>query len=116
MGWLLLVILLFAGIMFICKNKQGAQVDVYRFFKPTCPACVNSQVEWTKLKTGALLKPINFVDVDISVQNNRALADEMGVRTVPHVVAVNDLGQSFVYSGKRLARDYEDWILSLPGR
>lgn len=113
-GAVILVILIVLGIIFLCKRRADPQIDVYRFHKPTCPACVSSKAEWTKCKNKALFEPINFVDVDISIENNRALADEMGVRRVPHVVAVNDYGQSYVYSGKRLAEDYLQWILSLP--
>lgn len=109
------VILLIAAIIVVFYYKRNmAAVQVYRFHKPSCPACVTSHDEWVRLKNASLFKPIKFVDVDISVKNNRALADSMGVRRVPHVVAVNDLGESYVYSGKRLAVDYLNWIMSLP--
>lgn len=110
---IILIVLLIMVVIFVVA-QQHTVMDVYRFHKPSCPACVKSQAEWNECKARALLRPIKFIDVDISIMNNRALADQMGVRTVPHVVAVNDLGESYVYSGKRLAVDYLNWILSLP--
>jgi hypothetical protein len=110
--WVILVVLLIILVVYIMQRQS--ELDVYRFHKPSCPSCVASQSEWDMCKAQALLRPINFIDVDISIKNNRALADQMGVRKVPHVVAVNDLGESYVYSGKRLAVDYLNWIMSLP--
>lgn len=112
-GAILLIVMLIMLVWYVVLQHETT-MDVYRFHKPSCPACVKSQSEWDALKARAILRPVKFIDVDISVKNNRALADQMGVRTVPHVVAINDLGESYVYSGKRLAVDYLNWIMSLP--
>lgn len=105
--WLVLSILL--TVWFIASMHN---VKVYRFYRPSCPYCVNSQDEWDKFKRKCMFSMVKPVDVNMNEATDaqKKLAENFMVKSVPHVVAVYDDGLRFTYDGSRTADAYMNWV------
>ena len=84
---------------------------IYRFYRPTCPACVNSQGEWNKFKSNCMLKLIRPVDInrEDGSEHSLKLAHKFKVETVPTVIKLDNEGGHSVYDGPRTADAYMVW-------
>jgi hypothetical protein len=84
---------------------------VYRFYKPTCKYCVESQDEWDRFKQNCKFRLIRCIDIDTSNANgyNEMLAQNFGVKTVPAVFKVEPDGRREMYDGERQADAYMAW-------
>ena len=79
-------------------------VTVYRFYKPSCPHCVNSQAEWDNFKSKCMWKLIRPVDVNLENKGNQKMAAKFQVKTVPKVVKVDTKGVITEYPGNEIGR------------
>jgi thiol-disulfide isomerase/thioredoxin len=89
-------------------------VTVYRFYRPQCPHCVNSQGEWNKFQRKCWFKPIKVVNVNLNDQNkkNKKLIKSFNVKSVPTVTLITDAGVKAQYNKKRNSDAYLDWVSS----
>jgi hypothetical protein len=101
-------LILLLVILLVWTNVSCRSVKVYRFYKPGCPYCVNSEDEWRRFKGQCWGKMIN--PIDVNVNENKRLSENFMVRSVPHMVAVYDDGMRFTYSGDRTAEKYMKWL------
>lgn len=84
-------------------------VKVYRFYRPGCPHCVNSQAEWNRFKRRCKYEFIKPIDVNLDNPKNHKLAKRYQVTSVPTIIRVSDDTYE-VYDGERLADAYADWM------
>ena len=87
-------------------------VKVYRFYRPTCPWCVKSQAEWDNFKSCTWFRMIKPIDVNLNeaTADEKALADNFGVASVPSVLAVYPDGTRVKHEGKRTVEGYLSWL------
>ncbi len=105
--WIVLALLVVVVLMYIYEMYV---VRVYRFYRPTCPYCIESQAEWDKFKSMAQFTRIRPIDVDLDAKP--AFKERFGVSSVPTVMLVDRDGAHFTYDGPRLADDYYSWVYS----
>jgi glutaredoxin len=91
---------------------RPCDITVYRFYRPTCPYCVNSQAEWDKFQIYSLFSTTRTVNINLNDPQGSYLAKVYGVETVPTVIAVVD-GYNEKYTGVRTADGYQEWINSI---
>jgi glutaredoxin len=90
-------------------------VKVYRFYRPTCRYCVESQTEWNTFKRDMQFKMVRCIEINLDddVNTNKEMFSSYGGRGVPYVVAVDSSGKRYVYDGPRLATAYANWVGSI---
>jgi hypothetical protein len=93
---------------------QLVSTKVYRFYRPTCPACVQSQAEWDSFKSACLFKTIKPIDVNMDLPDdpNAALYKFFNVQGVPTFVKVTPNGMFVTYEGDRTAALIMAWASS----
>lgn len=86
-------------------------VKMYRFYRPGCGWCKQSQPEWDKFKSQCWTKNISIIDInmDHATKEEQDLFDYYGGKTVPKVVRVYHNGVWSLYTGDRLAKSYMDY-------
>lgn len=87
-------------------------VRVYRFYRPTCPACVASQVEWELFKSDSMFRLISPIEVNMDLPENKQIGQDFNITSVPTVLRVKYSGANEVYYGERTAAAYMAWALS----
>ncbi len=87
-------------------------VKVYRFYRPDCPACVDSQDAWRALKVRCAFRLVRFHEIDMNRVDDRQkeLFALLQGTTVPHVVKVHRDGRYYVYQGERTTDAYYAWL------
>ncbi len=103
------VVIVIIVLLILWMMKEHHSVKVYRFYKKSCPYCVNSQKEWDKFKMSCIFKMVSCVDVDMATKSGSEAASKFGVTSVPTVIAVNG-DMMTTYSGDRTSRSYNDWV------
>jgi len=109
-------ILLF--LVFLCLSLlityDFKNVVVYRFQRPSCPYCVSSQPEWNKFKRQCFFSRIKPIEINMNNASNheKKIADNLMVKTVPHMSCVYKDGRIFKHSGERTADNYMKWVKS----
>ncbi len=98
-------------VLFFVYTYNSGPVTVYRFYKPSCPFCVNSQEEWNKFQNNPG-NTMRVVAVDTSLPQNQHIARRYSVRTVPHIVGIRGWKRR-VYTGDRTAVDLRKWANGL---
>lgn len=100
-----LVALIILVLLLVVKLNS---VKMYRFFRPTCPHCVNSQEAWDEFKRVCWFKLITPVDVnmDSATAREMELAENFGVEGVPSVIKVSPDGHREKYDGDRTSESY----------
>lgn len=110
-----LVVLFLLCLKTVMQSKKSNKWAILRFYRPTCPACVNSQSEWDQFKYKHNLKGV-FV-TDVNVENPQAMHLELmrkfNVDGVPTVVAVDDNGNYKIFQGMRTYDNYRRWAAML---
>jgi hypothetical protein len=94
-----------AWLLFRPFNKR-----VYRFYRPGCPWCVDSQGEWYKFQIYCLFTTVQTVNINLDDPDGFHFSRLMGVKTVPTVIGEDSYGHTTVYDGKRTAAAYCRWI------
>lgn len=87
-------------------------IKVYRFYRPGCRYCQESQNEWDMFKnscTFSIIKPID-INMDTASHTEKKLMSNFNVSSVPNVVAVYNNGMRFVHSGERSSKAYKKWV------
>lgn len=90
-----------------------ASVKVYRFYRPTCPYCVESQPEWNAFKRKCMFRMVRPIDVNIETADRSTISmfhNMSDERTVPYVAAVYPDGYRKEYRGDRTADSYLRWL------
>ncbi len=100
----LLVILL---VLFYVYTYNDGRITVYRFFKPTCPFCVNTQDEWNDFQNNPG-REMRVIAIDTSLPQNQGIARMYDVKTVPHIIGVRGR-RRYVYEGDRTSKDLRRW-------
>jgi len=95
-------------IYIVIKNNRV--LTVYRFFRDTCPYCVNSQDAWDRFKKSS---GCSVLTIDIDMNNpsdlDATIAESFNMSTVPTIVAFDKYGRRFSYNGDRSERDLLQW-------
>lgn len=86
-------------------------VVIYRFYRPTCGACVASQNEWESFKNKCMFKMIRCVDVNLDDLSNQSIAKNFDVKGVPTLYKVYPNGCRVAYNGERTAAAYMAWAM-----
>ena len=111
---LIIIVLLYKSSYKSSYNSTNDKVLVYRFFKPSCPYCVNSQDEWEKFKK---LPNDKIITIDIDTTNptlkEKELSENFSKKTVPFYICTFADGRRYVYDGDRSSEDLNKWINSL---
>ena len=92
-------------VLILLLLVKSRSTKVYRFYRPTCPYCVNTQDEWNRFKrlcTYKLITPID-INMDNASEHEMRLADNFGVEGVPYIVKVLPNGYRTVHNGERSA-------------
>jgi thiol-disulfide isomerase/thioredoxin len=103
------VVIVIIVLLILWLMKEHHSIKVYRFYRKSCPHCVNSQKEWDSFKFSCILKMVSCVDVYMSTQSGIDIAAKYSVTSVPTVIAVNG-NMMTTYSGDRSAESYSDWV------
>lgn len=123
-GWsgmevLLLVINIVLLLVLIIIVYRSYLPAVYRFYKPSCPACEASKTAWETFKSSVGYFGARFTEYDLEATDEDELADakrvaeNFGVVTVPQVWLVDSSGVRVMYNGERTAEDYKTWFDSV---
>ncbi|AZZ35278.1 hypothetical protein CIK05_00155 [Bdellovibrio sp. qaytius] len=75
-------------------TKKYDKITLLKFSAPWCPACIRLKSEtMNKPQVQALLKKVNFQEINIDLVENEKLSDEYGVKAIPTVILVNEQGE-----------------------
>lgn len=102
-------------ILLILWYVHSNSIRVYRFYRPTCYYCRESQAEWDTFKYSMMFKMVRCTEINLddNINLNREMFSGFGGKGVPYVVAVDSSGKRYVYDGPRTATAYATWIGSL---
>jgi glutaredoxin len=91
---------------------QLYSVKVYRFYRPGCVYCKESQSAWDSFKQACLFKMIKPIDINMDTANtdDKQLANNFDVQSVPTVIAVYPSGFRVSHNGDRTADNYKKWV------
>lgn len=110
---LIIIIIIIIALVFKIGVKPK-QVKVYRFYKPTCPACVAFEPVWTEFVSKVDTSKVQIVNVDTSADPDNKQAKEFNIEFVPTVVGVKKSdGLPIKYNGDRNVTDMLAWVKSL---
>jgi len=97
-------------LLYILWKKYG--VKVYRFHRPTCPYCVQTQKAWDEFKWKSVGEFAWCCDVDVSDKGSAELSKKFNVKSVPTIIAVKE-NKIYQYQGDRSCEDLVQWVSSL---
>lgn len=106
------------GLVALCilyfLYRMSHNVIVYRFYRPSCKYCVESQDEWMKFKMN---EPLNLdyriIDVNLDDKANQKLALRYNIATVPTVVRIDqNTGEYSVHTGVRSADNFKQFMMT----
>ena len=90
-------------------------IKVYRFHRPSCPYCVNSQAEWDKFRFYSMFSTTQTININLNEMEGEKMARQYGVKTVPTVIGVTADGYMEKYDGERTANGYQQWVNEITG-
>lgn len=74
--------------------KKYDKITLLKFSAPWCPACIRLKSEtMNKPAVKALLKKVNFEEINIDLVENEKISDQYGVKAIPTVILVNEQGE-----------------------
>ncbi|WP_409478669.1 thioredoxin fold domain-containing protein [Pseudobdellovibrio sp. HCB154] len=74
--------------------KKYDKITLLKFSAPWCPACIRLKSEtMNKPPVKALLKKVNFEEINIDLVENEKISDQYGVKAIPTVILVNEQGE-----------------------
>ncbi|MCM2354186.1 MAG: thioredoxin domain-containing protein [Pseudobdellovibrio sp.] len=74
-------------------NYAGGKMTLIKFSAPWCPACIRLKSEtMNKPAVQALLKKIQFKEINIDLVENEKISDYFGVKAIPTVILLNEQG------------------------
>ncbi len=74
--------------------KKYDKITLLKFSAPWCPACIRLKSEtMNKPQVKALLKKVNFEEINIDLVENEKISDQYGVKAIPTVILVNEQGE-----------------------
>ena len=105
------VLVVGAVIVALLLYVRSISTKVYRFYRPGCPHCVESQAEWDSFKMACLLKTISPIDVNMDTASveEKALYESFKLTGVPSIVKLKKDGTKDTYNGNRKADDIMAW-------
>ena len=103
------VIVVACILYFIWRNSRKHKPGIYRFYRPACRFCVESQPEWDKFKQQTKEK---LYEINLDDDNNRSLADRYSVQMVPTVFRLYANGTLIKHEGERTVGNYTAFAAS----
>lgn len=90
-------------------------IKVYRFHRPNCPFCIDSQDAWNGFVARMRWRMVKPIAINLNKTTNKEvpLVSNYGVKSVPTVVAVLPDGRSFKHTGERTVENYVAWVNGL---
>jgi hypothetical protein len=90
---------------------DAISTKVYRFYKPGCRFCQESQEEWEIFKKKCRFRGLKPIDVNLEEKTakNEELAKSFNVKSVPTIIKVSAGGIPSKYEGDRTAQNILDW-------
>ena len=105
--------LLVVGFMMVLLSLyiDAISTKVYRFYKPGCRFCQESQKEWDLFKSKCRFRGLKPIDINLEEKTpyNEALAKNFNVKSVPTIIKVSNSGEFSKYDGERTAIQILDW-------
>ncbi len=92
--------------------RKAYAVDIYLFHKESCPHCVKMKGEWDIFSSGQGFSMVQVHEFETSLDENKKIAKDFGVTTVPLIVAVKN-NRRYKYEGPRTAGSFKEWANSL---
>ncbi len=116
MSCLAILIILIIIILVIVKNNRSREgrrrYTIYRFYRDTCPYCVERKHIWKSFTDKNADKEILFVDVDVSDPKNVDLQNQFKVDIVPTLWSVRFDGKKTKFEGsKHSVSEYEKYLI-----
>jgi len=84
LGLSIVIIILLIIVLYLKVEKTY----VYWFQKPECPYCMIFEPEWNKFEKAVRFSSIKPIKIDVN--KDLSLAENFGVKTVPHIVRVKN--------------------------
>lgn len=79
-------------------------MKVLKFYSPSCGPC---RVMESNLKKA----DIAYEDIDVTDENNVPLVEQYGIRNIPTIVKVDDVGEELAkFTGIKSAEQLKIWI------
>jgi hypothetical protein len=105
----LLVVLVM--LLLLSLYLDAISTKVYRFYKPGCRYCQESQEQWDLFKKKCRFRGVKPIDVNLEEKNSttEALANSYNVKSVPTIIKISNNGMVSKYNGDRTASDLLDW-------
>ena len=105
----LLVVLVM--LILLSLYLDAISTKVYRFYKPGCRYCQESQEEWKLFKKKCRFRGIKPIEINLEEKNAKTedLANSFDVKSVPTIIKVASNGAISKYNGNRTATDLLDW-------
>ena len=85
-------------------------IRILRFFRNSCPFCVESMSEWKKFKWRNAWNPlIKCIDVDTENDKGKELVNCYQIKGVPSIIKFDD-NKMAKYNGDHFAVQLEKWV------
>jgi len=92
--WIGIIIAIFLVILILFILYFSNNPDVYRFYRPSCPYCVQSEPEWNKFVSSVKNNKLklNIYNINLDESRNLYLKNKFDITSVPTIVGVSKLG------------------------
>jgi hypothetical protein len=109
------IIVVSAMLILLMLYIDSISTKVYRFYKPGCRFCQESQEQWELFKKKCRFRGVKPIDVNLEERTpkNETLAKAFGVKSVPTIIKVSSSGTPSKYDGDRTAQNLLDWCHNL---
>ncbi len=94
----------------------SARSTIYRFYRPGCKYCVESQPEWDRFRQIVrndfnLYMRVGIVEINLDdAKNDQGIISSFNIPGVPYVVKVTESGKRVNYDGERTAEGYVRFV------
>jgi glutaredoxin len=91
------------------KLKSSNNVKIYWFYKPNCKFCKKMEDEWKTVEL-KITDKYCAIKIDVSKPEYFKMRKNFDVKTVPQIVKVDNIGNRYMYDGKRDHKKILEWI------
>lgn len=106
---ILCIVALLSFIFYLYMDSKC--VKIYRFYSPNCIHCKNSKLEWDDFKKKTMFNLVKPIDIDLSDENNKDLANNFTIQSVPTIYKVYPDGRRILFENERNIKNYMSFIL-----
>ncbi len=99
-------------VMLMYYMNISNETTVYRFYRPSCRYCVESQPEWNKFKMH-ICNSMNIKIVEVNLDDGGpsiSLAKKFDVKSVPTVFKILPNGERVDHKGPRTMAGYISFV------